>query len=108
MPLLLWDASGLAKRYTAEVVQYPDFALLTISDSAIFASIARMRKHNLNATDAAILTVFLDYGRSPGASKCVLVAADKRLLRAADLEGLSTLNPEALPASDVPSFLASL
>jgi hypothetical protein len=38
----------------------------------------------------------------------VLVAADYRLLRAAGAEGRATLNPETLPAADVPAFLAGV
>lgn len=41
-------------------------------------------------------------------SACILVAADKRLLRSADAEGLKTLDPEALSVNDVPAFLSSL
>jgi hypothetical protein len=43
-----------------------------------------------------------------GRSACVLVAADRRLLRAADAEGLRILNPETLLATDVPAFLAAV
>jgi predicted nucleic acid-binding protein len=94
----------------AEVVDNPDFALVSIPDEAVFASILLMRQHNLNATDAAILTVFLEYVQAlpPESPRCVLVAADQRLVRAAQSEGLVTLNPELLPADDVPSFLATL
>jgi predicted nucleic acid-binding protein len=93
-----------------EVVDDPNFDLLSIRDSAVFASVAMIRKHSLNATDAAILTMLLDYLQAlPLArSACVLVAADKRLLRAADAEGLKSLDPEALSVNDLPTFLASL
>lgn len=93
-----------------EVVHNGDFGLLPIRDSAVFASVATVRHHNLNATDAAILTALLEHvGSLPdGGSDCVLVASDRRLLRAAGAEGLATLNPEALLAADVPAFLASL
>jgi hypothetical protein len=37
----------------------------------------------------------------------VLVAADQRLVRAAAAEGLATLNPETIPAVDVPALLAT-
>jgi predicted nucleic acid-binding protein len=94
----------------AEVVDSPDFGLLPLDDAFIFASVALIRNHSLNATDAAILTMLLDYLQAlPLArSACILVAADKRLLRAADAEGLKTLDPEALSVNDVPAFLASL
>jgi predicted nucleic acid-binding protein len=92
----------------AEVVTSVDFNLLPISDATVFASVAMVRKHNLNATDATILTTWLNYVQSSGVTGCVLVASDKRLLRAADNEGLKTLNPETLPVADVPAFLTAL
>lgn len=163
MALIFWDASGLAKRYTAEmgretvntifadaaahdmattpwgyaetysillrklnggainaiawskavnalqteVVNAPNFGLLSISDTVIFACALMMRKHNLNATDAAILMLLLDYTQATGTS-CLLIAADQRFLRAAAAEGLATLNPEAVSAANVPALLAAL
>jgi hypothetical protein len=68
-----------------------------------------MRRHNLNATDATILTMLLDFvPHLPAGDALVLVAADTRLLRGAVAEGLATLNPETVAAADVPAFLASL
>jgi predicted nucleic acid-binding protein len=93
----------------AEVVDSPDFGLLSIDDAVIFASISTMRKHNLNATDAALLKLLLDYAPAlPPTSTLCLVASDKRLLRAAGAEGLRTLNPESVSVTDVPAFLAGL
>jgi predicted nucleic acid-binding protein len=93
-----------------EVAQNPGFAFLSIDDAAIFASIPTMRAHNLNATDAAILTLLLEHSRTapPGSPRIVLVASDHRLLRAAQLEGFAVINPETLPAADAPSLLAGL
>jgi hypothetical protein len=93
-----------------EVVNDPDFALLTVDDAAIFAGVTLMEQHNVNATDAAILAVFLRYTQalSPAAPASLLVAADQRLLAAARAEGLSTLNPETVAVADLPAFLASL
>jgi hypothetical protein len=81
-----------------------------VDDAAIFAGVALMEQYNVNATDAAILAVFLRYtqARAPGAPACVLIAADQRLLAAAQAEGLSTLNPETIPVADLPAFLARL
>jgi hypothetical protein len=83
----------------AEVVYSPDFGLMSIGDTTVFASIATMRAHNLNATDAAILTLLLEYTAAlpPGSPSVVLIASDQRLLRAAQAEGLQALNPETLP-----------
>ena len=164
MALLFWDASGLAKRYTAEtgretvnavfahagshhlattpwgyaetysillrkhnggvlsqtawakavsalqaeVVNNSQFGILPVSEEAIFASVLIMRRHNLNSTDAAILTMLLDYAGTPVASGCLLIASDRRFLRAAEAEGLATLDPEQVSAADVSARLAAL
>jgi predicted nucleic acid-binding protein len=94
----------------AEVVYGPAFGLFSISDATVFASTAMMSSHNLNATDAAILTLLLEYSQAlpSGRAGCVVIAADRRLLRAADVEGFRTIDPEALAPVDVPGLLASL
>jgi predicted nucleic acid-binding protein len=94
----------------AELVASSDFGLLPISDLTVFASIAVMRNHNLNATDAAVLRTLLEYVAAlpPGSPRCALVASDQRLIRAAQSEGLATLNPELLPVAGVPAALAAL
>jgi predicted nucleic acid-binding protein len=94
----------------AEVVYGPDFGLLSISDAMVFASTTAMSRHNINATDAAILTLLLDYSQTlpSGQSGCLLIAADRRLLRAADVEAFSILDPEAVPAADLPTLLSRL
>lgn len=91
-----------------EVVNNPDFVLLPIDSADVFASTGLMRAHNLNATDAALLTTLLRYARAPGAPPCLLVAADRRLLRAARAEGLATLDPEQTAPDAVPGLLAAL
>lgn len=104
------DASSFTAATSAlqsEVVDSAEFTLFTVSDTAIFRSVGLMQKHNLNSTDAAILTVVLEVARSSNAPVCVLVASDQRLLRAAQAEGLRTLNPETTLV-DVPAFVASL
>src|SRR2546426_186486 len=44
----------------AEVVDGGNFSFVPIDDGMIFASPLMMQRHNLNATDAAILTMLLD------------------------------------------------
>jgi predicted nucleic acid-binding protein len=93
-----------------EIVDDPAFTLLTVDDAAIFGGIALMDHYNVNATDGAILALFLRYTAAlpGGAPTPVLVASDQRLLGAARAEGLATLNPETLAAADVPAFLSGL
>ena len=165
MPFVLWDASGLVKRYVAEpgaetvdtvfaqvalfemgitpwgyLETYSilrrryhsgllntatfnksvaalqkemlngDFNLISVSDSAIFSATSLIDAHHINSADAAILSAYLRFqSRLPlNRSACLLVASDKRLIRAAEAEGLNTLNPELTRAKDIPAFLAGL
>lgn len=161
MPIVFWDASGLAKRYTdengrltvnrifaeavpeemyvtplgysetysilirkhnsglldsrafwtatnalrSEVIGAPGFGLLSITDALIFGSLASMGTHNINSSDAAILATYLQFQRASRVP-CFLVASDKRLLRAAEAEGLNVLNPEEVASAEVAGMLA--
>lgn len=164
MPQLLWDASGLAKRYyteagsetvhalfgfspllsmtvtyigyaetaailrrkrnsrhitaedfqssrlflRTEVLFGSQFGLLTVDDTDFLNGIALTDRHNLNTSDAAILSAYLRYAQAQAvnAPVCILVASDQRLLRAAASEGLQILNPERVSDADVPPLLA--
>lgn len=93
----------------AEVVDDPDFGVLAVEFADILGGIDLIDRHNLNSADASILVSFLSFSRTQTATTvCILVAADQRLLRAAQAEGLRTLNPEMIAAADVPAFLAAL
>ncbi len=98
-----------ATRLQGEVLASGDFGLLSIEDDQILAGLTLITKYNLNSNDAAILATYLQYARSlpSGSPPCVLVAADGRLLRAAQAEGLTGLNPELVADADAPAFLAS-
>lgn len=45
----------------ADLINDPDFVLLSIDDTAFYSGIALMETHNLNATDAALMTLFQSY-----------------------------------------------
>lgn len=102
--------SSARRLLDTEVFYGVSFDLLSIEDAAILSGIALADAHNINSTDAAILATYLDYTRSllPTDPRCVLVASDLRLLRAATAEGLKTFNPETILPTDVPGFIASL
>jgi hypothetical protein len=86
-----------------EVIDDPAFRFLALDDAAL------IEKHNVNTADAAILALLLRYRQlqPPSDPPTVLVAADSRLVRAAQAEGILTLNPEIVPAADIPAFLAA-
>jgi predicted nucleic acid-binding protein len=108
LPPAAFSAARAALR--SEVLDDPDFQLLTVDDAAFLAGITLTDLHNLNSSDAALLAPYLRYARlqPAGSPTCVLIASDQRLLRAAQLEGLATLNPELVLAADVPAALAAL
>ena len=93
-----------------EVLLDPAFHLLTLTDTDVLAGVVLIDQHNINSADAALLAAFLEYSRSLAsvATTCILVAADRRLLRAARTEGLQVIDPEQMPPVDIPSFLGSL
>jgi predicted nucleic acid-binding protein len=166
VPLLFWDASALAKRYTKEVgtdtvnalfkavpatsmattvwgyaetyslllrafngerldrtsfatstaalqreiISSPDFGFLSVDDRAVPASLPLMQRHNLNTTDATLLAVLLRHARAlpPSARRYVLVAADRRFVRASQAEGFAAIDPEQVATADVPTLVAAL
>ena len=81
----------------------PNALLLTVTDAVIFGSLAQIQQHNLNSSDAAILSAFAPYN----SVQSLFLTADKRLIRAAQTEGFLTLNPEQMQAVDAPTFLAA-
>jgi predicted nucleic acid-binding protein len=93
----------------AEVIDDPDFGVLAVEFADILGGIDLIDRHNLNSADASILVSFLSFAQAhPASTVCILVAADQRLLRAAQAEGLRTLNPELIAPAAVPAFLAAL
>lgn len=91
-----------------EVFANPQFELLSLEDDAILEGILLTDQHNLNTADAAILAAFLRRTRTaPVSATPVLVASDRRLLRAAAAEGLRTLDPAQIPIADLPAVLAA-
>lgn len=92
---LLWEASALATRYV----------------EAFFHRIRLMGRCNLNATNAAVLFLFHGYAQSVEAyngGQFLRLAADERLIRAANAEGIRASSPEILPQANVPVYLESM
>ena len=104
------DASVYATATSAlrnDILALPRLQLVSVTDADILFSITYIQRHNINATDAALLATLLRYAQSTS-EVCAFVAADGRFCRAVASEGLAVVNPETLPAADVPMFLAAL
>jgi predicted nucleic acid-binding protein len=83
-------------QFRYEVLDASGFVKLPADNTLIYASIALVSKHSVNATDAIILRSALDLAAQHRAvgNDLVLLSSDQRLLRAAQSEGLLTYNPE--------------
>jgi predicted nucleic acid-binding protein len=90
----------LLKRITADEAA---LTWLPLSEETFRTCTNFIIKHNLNATDAALLSTLLDLRRqSKGQDVQIwLVASDKRFLRAASAEGLPCLDPEVISPREV-------
>ena len=90
-----------------QVIYSTDFGVLPIEFGAVIDGTDLIGRHNLNATDAAMLVTYLRYADAAKAdgSRCALVSSDARLVRASAAEGLAVINPKDLAMGDVPAFL---
>ncbi len=81
-----------------------------LDEAIVLNSLPYITKHNLNASDALYLhqvILLRDLLRHVD-RKVVLVAADRRLLRAASAEGISVLDPEAAVIADADRLIGQL
>jgi len=87
------DFAEILATFFAEI---RSFYLLEVSDERALWSIPYILSHNINSSDALHLKSLLDAGKALEllGSQVILVAADKRFLRAAKDEGIVTVNPE--------------
>jgi predicted nucleic acid-binding protein len=82
-------------------------ALLPLTDDVAARALDLVVRHNLNASDALYLRQMLDWqaGCDPQTESLALIAADERLLRAAQAEGITTLDPETADPDTVERLL---
>ena len=80
---------------------------IPIDDKIIERSLPLLLRHNLNASDALYLQQILDWEvRNDSTNdRIVLVATDRRLLRAAEREGLKVLNPEQVSEAEIDTLI---
>jgi predicted nucleic acid-binding protein len=93
--------------FRAEVLGPVAFTKVTASDALLDAALPFVVKHSINSTDAVVLRSALDLAavyRANG-DDLVLVASDQRLLRAAQVEGLTTFNPETQSQTDLDALI---
>ena len=89
--------SHIRERFETEFIDRDEVGRVLPTEDQITDSWDLIEKHSLNSTDAMLLQCALDRARElrGNGDNLVLVSADKRLLRAAQSEGLLTFDPEA-------------
>ena len=80
----------------SEVSNNPDFTKTSVNDALLTAAVDLLSKHNLNASDTIILlsAINLQLSLHQKGDDLILCVADKRLARAATVEGITVFNPE--------------
>jgi predicted nucleic acid-binding protein len=94
-------------RLETEIIRPRAIRKLAAVNRLVLSSFSLIVSHSINSTDALVLRSALavaDKLRADG-DDLVLVAADQRLLRAAQAERLSTLDPETQDQSALATFL---
>jgi predicted nucleic acid-binding protein len=91
-----------------EVLSPGGVVLLPAYDHLILRSLLLSQRHAINATDAIFLQAALDLAAAlrSNSDDLVLMAADRRLLQAAQAEGLVLFDPEMQTQADLDVLLA--
>jgi predicted nucleic acid-binding protein len=82
--------------FKSEIIDREEFSPVPVDDALLLAALELIAKHNLNATDAVILrsALNLQQASSEAETQVMLRTADKRLVRAAQLEDIVVIDPE--------------
>jgi predicted nucleic acid-binding protein len=106
LPVDLYDQA--IADFRAEVINKTDFAIPTVDDALMLASIDLIETRHLNATDAIILRSAIDLQAAVGATdQVVLVTSDKRLVRAAPLERLRVFESRSRQRGSIATDVAA-
>ena len=82
--------------FKAEVLEHEEFLAASVNDDLLLSALELISRHNVNATDAAILRSVLNLQQALRSAddQLMLWSSDKRLVRAAQAEGITAFDPE--------------
>ena len=93
---------------TRLLLEVREMNILTVTDTAVRNSLSLIERYHINASDALFLRQALDWqAELPEGDHVVMVTADRRLLRAAEAEGLAILDPEQSEVAEAKLLLTS-
>ena len=92
-----------------EIIDDEAFSIASINDELILSALDLIAQHNINATDAVILRSCLNLQQvlEEKGHRLVLWSCDKRLLRAAQHEGIDVFDPEVETKAQLQTLLSS-
>ena len=101
------DFSKILMSFLSEIKQ---FHFLAVNDERVLASIPYSLTHNINSSDGLHLKTVKDLEKAVNllGQTVVLVAADRRFLRAAENEGITTFNPEEGTEEELDNLLKTV
>lgn len=90
-----------------EVIEDEAFSLASVDDELVMSALNLITRHSINSTDAIILRSCLNLQRVLMSQnhRLVLWSCDKRLLRAAQQEGVEVFDPEVETRSQLQALL---
>jgi len=82
--------------FKAEVIDHEEFLAASVNDELLLSALELISRHNINATDAVILRSVLNLQQALQSAdgELMLWSSDKRLVRAAQAEGITAFDPE--------------
>lgn len=87
-----------------------NFTIGPLNDAIVYESIPYISKYNINASDALYLhqAIWIEklLQLQNQMHKIIFITADKRLLRAAQAEGILALNPEKITLEEITPFIS--
>lgn len=91
-----------------EIIEADNFAVASVDDYLILSAVDLIERHNINSSDAIVLRSCLNVQQKQRSSgnRLILCSCDKRLLKAAQNEGLEVFDPEVETVVQLQKLLA--
>lgn len=92
-----------------EIIDNEAFSIASLDDELVLSALDLIAQHNINATDAINLRSCLNLQQvlQEQGHRLVLWSCDKRLLRAAQHEGVDVFDPEVGTKAQLQTLLSS-
>lgn len=84
------------------------FNVIDVESTDYLASTVQMSNHNLNSSDAVLLSTLIRTVEPTDRVSTIIVSTDLRLLRAGLLEGFTTIDPMSINGAEAQSVWADL